>query len=38
MESCASTGMFFQVTTDGDITAAMQALFGQAIATARLTN
>jgi Flp pilus assembly protein TadG len=38
MESCASTGMFFQVTTDGDITAAMQALFGQAISTARLTN
>jgi Flp pilus assembly protein TadG len=38
MQSCASTGMFFQVTTDGDITAAMQALFGQAISTARLTN
>jgi Flp pilus assembly protein TadG len=38
MESCASTGMFFQVTTDGDITAAMQALFAQAISTARLTN
>ncbi|MFY9692148.1 MAG: pilus assembly protein TadG-related protein, partial [Xanthobacteraceae bacterium] len=27
MESCASTGMFFSVTTDGDITAAMQTLF-----------
>ena len=38
MQSCASPGLFFQVTTDGDITAAMQALFGQAIATARLTN
>jgi Flp pilus assembly protein TadG len=37
MESCASTGMFFSVTTDGDITAAMQTLFAQAIATARLT-
>jgi Flp pilus assembly protein TadG len=37
MESCASTGMFFTVTTDGDITAAMQALFQQAIAAARLT-
>jgi Flp pilus assembly protein TadG len=37
MESCASPGMFFSVTTDGDITAAMQALFAQAIATARLT-
>jgi hypothetical protein len=29
--------MFFTVTTDGDITAAMQALFAQAISTARLT-
>jgi len=38
LESCASPGMFFSVTTDGDITAAMQALFAQAIATARLTN
>jgi Flp pilus assembly protein TadG len=37
MESCASTGMFFSVTTDGDISAAMQALFQQAISTARLT-
>jgi hypothetical protein len=38
MQSCASPGMFFSVTTDGDITAAMQALFAQAIATARLTH
>ena len=38
MESCASPGMFFSVTTDGDITAAMQTLFQQAVATARLTN
>jgi Flp pilus assembly protein TadG len=37
LESCASDGMFFSVTTDGDITAAMQALFQQAISTARLT-
>jgi len=37
MQSCASTGMFFSVTTDGDITSAMQTLFAQAIATARLT-
>jgi Flp pilus assembly protein TadG len=37
MESCASPGMFFSVTTDGDITAAMQALFQQAVSTARLT-
>jgi hypothetical protein len=37
IESCASPGMFFSVTTDGDITAAMQSLFAQAISTARLT-
>ena len=37
MESCASPGLFFSVTTDGDITAAMQALFQQAVATARLS-
>ncbi len=37
MQSCASPGLFFQVTTDGDITAAMQALFQQAVSTARLT-
>ena len=36
MQSCASPGLYFQVTTDGDITAAMQALFEQAVATARL--
>jgi Flp pilus assembly protein TadG len=37
MESCASPGMFFSVLTDGDITAAMQTLFQQAVAAARLT-
>ncbi len=37
MQSCATPGLFFQVTTDGDITAAMQALFQQAIASARLS-
>jgi Flp pilus assembly protein TadG len=37
MQSCASPGLFFQVTTDGDITAAMQALFQQAVKSARLT-
>ncbi|MGD0023349.1 MAG: pilus assembly protein TadG-related protein [Xanthobacteraceae bacterium] len=37
MQSCASPGLFFSVTTDGDITAAMQTLFQLAIATARLT-
>ena len=38
MESCASPGMFFSVTTDGDIAAAMQTLFQQAVAAARLTH
>jgi Flp pilus assembly protein TadG len=37
MQSCASPGMFFSVTTDGDITSAMQTLFQQAVAAARLT-
>lgn len=37
MQSCASPGLFFQVTTDGDITAAMQALFQQAVSSARLS-
>ncbi len=37
MQSCASAGLFFQVSTDQDITAAMAALFQQAVATARLT-
>jgi Flp pilus assembly protein TadG len=37
MKSCASPGLFFQVSTDQDITAAMQGLFQQAVATARLT-
>jgi hypothetical protein len=37
MQSCASAGLFFQVSTDQDISAAMAALFQQAVATARLT-
>jgi Flp pilus assembly protein TadG len=37
MESCASPGLFFSVTTDGDITAAMQTLFQQAVSTVRLS-
>jgi hypothetical protein len=36
MQSCASSGLYFSITTDGDISAAMQALFEQAVATARL--
>ena len=30
-------GLYFQVTTDGDITSAMNALFQKAVATARLS-
>ena len=37
MQNCASTGLYFKITTDGDISSAMQALFEQAVATARLT-
>jgi Flp pilus assembly protein TadG len=37
MQSCASSGLYFAITTDGDISSAMQALFEQAVATARLT-
>ncbi|HTC04086.1 MAG TPA: pilus assembly protein TadG-related protein [Xanthobacteraceae bacterium] len=37
LQSCASTGLYFAITTDGDISTAMQALFEQAVATARLT-
>ncbi len=37
-QNCASTGLFFQVNTDGDISAAMTALFQKVVATARLTH
>jgi Flp pilus assembly protein TadG len=37
MKNCASPGLFFQVSTDQDISAAMNALFLSAVATARLT-
>jgi Flp pilus assembly protein TadG len=37
IQSCASPGLYFEVTTDSDITAAMQSLFQLAIATARLS-
>ncbi len=36
MQNCASPGLYAQVTTDGDITAALQALFELAIKTAYL--
>ena len=38
MQSCASPGLYFSVSTDGDITAAMTALFNQALQTAHLTH
>jgi hypothetical protein len=37
MKSCASPGLFFEVSTDQDISAAMDALFKQVVTTARLT-
>jgi Flp pilus assembly protein TadG len=37
MQSCASPGLFFQVNVDGDISAAMSALFQSAVKTAYLT-
>ena len=36
-QNCASPGLFFEVNTGGDISAAMTTLFQKAIATARLT-
>lgn len=37
LQSCASPGLYFEVTTDGDITSAMNQLFQKAVATARLS-
>jgi Flp pilus assembly protein TadG len=37
MQSCASPGLFFEVTTDGDITTALQSLFQQSVSEARLS-
>jgi hypothetical protein len=37
LQSCASPGLYFEVTVDQDITAAMEALFAQALATSHLT-
>ena len=37
LQNCASPGLYFAVQTDQDISAAMQALFQKAVATARLT-
>ena len=37
MQNCASPGLYYKVTTDGDISAAMTNLFQQSVATARLS-
>jgi hypothetical protein len=37
LDSCASTGLFYKVTTNSDISAALNALFQQAVASAHLT-
>jgi hypothetical protein len=37
MKSCASPGLYYEVTTDGDIAAALQNLFREAVATSHLT-
>ncbi len=36
LQNCASPGLYYKVTTDGDISAALAALFRQAVATAHL--
>lgn len=38
LKDCASPGLYYKVTTDGDITKAMTDLFRQAVATAHLIN
>jgi hypothetical protein len=35
-QQCASPGLYYEVSTDGDVTAALNTLFQEAIATARL--
>ena len=37
IQNCASPGLYFEITTDGDITSAMQTLFQLAISSARLS-
>ena len=37
MQSCASTGLYFEVSPTDGISSAMNALFQKAVATARLT-
>lgn len=37
LQACASSGLYYKVSTDGDITAALNSLFQQAVATSHLT-
>jgi Flp pilus assembly protein TadG len=37
-QQCASPGLFYEVSTDGDISAALQTLFQEAVETARLSH
>ena len=37
LQSCASSGLYYKVTTNDDISAALNALFQKAVATAHLT-
>jgi len=37
LQSCASPGLYFEVTNDADISSAMVSLFNTALATAHLT-
>lgn len=36
-QQCASPGLYYQVSTDGDISSALQTLFQEAVATARIS-
>ena len=38
LQACASSGLYYKVTTDDDISAALKQLFSAAVATARLTD
>ena len=37
LQNCASPGLYFAITTNGDITSAMNTLFQESVATARLS-
>jgi Flp pilus assembly protein TadG len=36
-QQCATAGLYYEITTDGDVSAALQTLFLKAVSTARLT-